>query len=147
MKKILCVLFLLAVCVATLAGLHRSNRQVADGCANASQATKAALPESAFKGHKPPPRCGESPQTVIEGIKRSSRKNKRIFSAAQFICILPMHAPALTTVCTGPAEAVAAVLRMKAEGYEEIRLRTPVSGPVYDAIIRTARENDIRVNV
>jgi hypothetical protein len=87
-----------------------------------------------------------SPQAVIEGLKRSSRRTKQLFSAARFICIFPIEPATCTAVCNKPSDAVAAVRMLKQQGCSEIRLLAPVPTDIYDAIVKTAREQDIRIN-
>ena len=89
---------------------------------------------------------GQTITTVIEGLKRSARRNRKIFGAAQFICILPLEKHGSTETCSRPSEAVEAVRKLKAAGYDEIRVSSMTSAEVYDAIVRTAREEDIRIN-
>lgn len=48
-------------------------------------------------------------------------------------------------LCTTPAEAVQGVKRFKAEGYDAIKITTLVKPEVYDAIIKTAREENMKV--
>ncbi|MFN7928091.1 MAG: amidohydrolase family protein [Blastocatellia bacterium] len=48
-------------------------------------------------------------------------------------------------VVTTPDEARAAVRECKGLGYDFIKLTTAISRPVYDAVIETAKEQDIRV--
>ena len=48
-------------------------------------------------------------------------------------------------ICSDPAEAVKAVKRFKAEGYDAIKLTFMVKPDVYDAVIKTAKEENIKV--
>lgn len=48
-------------------------------------------------------------------------------------------------ICTDPAEAVKAVKRFKAEGYDAIKLTFMVKPDVYDAVVRTAKEENMKV--
>ena len=48
-------------------------------------------------------------------------------------------------VCTDPVEAVKAVKRFKAEGYDAIKLTLLVKPDVYDAVIKTAQEENMKV--
>lgn len=105
------------------------------------------LPGSGDNEIRKQPRA-ELPQAVIEGIRRSASKSKKMFRATQFICILPIESSStLTTTIHDPSEAVAAVKMLKEEGVDEIRLRSPISQDMLNAIVKTAREQDIRINV
>lgn len=105
------------------------------------------LPGSGDNEIRKRPRA-ELPQAVIEGIRRSASKSKKMFRATQFICILPIESSStLTTTIHDPSEAVAAVKMLKEEGVDEIRLRSPISQDMLNAIVKTAREQDIRINV
>ena len=48
-------------------------------------------------------------------------------------------------LCNDPAEAAKAVKRFKAEGYDAIKITFMIKPDVYDAIIKTAKEEDIKV--
>jgi imidazolonepropionase-like amidohydrolase len=48
-------------------------------------------------------------------------------------------------ICTDPAEAVKAVKRFKAEGYDAIKITFMVKPDVYDAIVKTAKDENMKV--
>ncbi len=84
---------------------------------------------------------------VIEGHRAMQPRAKKVFSAAQFICKLPIEDnTTYTAICSDAAQAVATVKKLKERGCNEITLRDTTPGKVHDAIVRTARENDMRIN-
>jgi len=63
----------------------------------------------------------------------------------QFVGAWPWPGKVFAAVCKTPQEAEAAVRRYKAEGYDEIKITFMVKRDVYDAIIKTAKEEGIKV--
>jgi hypothetical protein len=88
--------------------------------------------------------AANSNSVLIEGHKAA--KPAKVFNAAQFVCRLPLETGTYTTICKEPAEAEAAMKIMKERGFDEIRLKTPATGKVYDAIVKSARELEMRIN-
>ena len=84
---------------------------------------------------------------VIEGHCAVQPRAKKVFSAAQFICKLPIEDnTTYTAVCSDAAQAVATVKKLKERGCRENTLNDTTPGAEHDAIVRTARENDMRIN-
>jgi hypothetical protein len=85
----------------------------------------------------------ENELVLIEGHKKPRSK---VFSAAQFVCGLPIETGTFKTVCKEPKEAEAALKKMKEQGFDEIWLKTPACGEVYNALVKSARELEMRIN-
>lgn len=66
-------------------------------------------------------------------------------SSPQFVGNYPWPGMVFAMVCTTPEEAEAAVKKCKKEGYDEIKITFMVKRDVYDAIIRTAKAEGIKV--
>jgi hypothetical protein len=82
---------------------------------------------------------------VLIEVHKKARANK-VFSAAQFVCGLPIETGTIKTVCKEPKDVEEALKKMKEEGFDEIWLKTPASGDVYNALVKSARELEIRIN-
>lgn len=63
----------------------------------------------------------------------------------QFVGAWPWPGKVFADICKTPQEAETSVRRYKAEGYDEIKITFMVKRDVYDAIIRTAKEEGIKV--
>lgn len=91
--------------------------------------------------------CGDS--VYLRARKQVSEKKwigPRLFvSSPQFVGAWPWPAPVFAMVCQTPEQAVAAVKKCKAQGYDEIKITFMVKRDVYDAIIQTAKEENIKV--
>ena len=98
----------------------------------------------AMTARKPVSAVTRNEQVLIEGHKKA--RPKKVFSAAQFVCGLPIETGTCTAVFTEPREAEAALKKMKEQGFDEIWLKTPAYGEVYDALVKSARELEIRIN-
>jgi hypothetical protein len=70
---------------------------------------------------------------------------KLFISSPQFVGNYPWPGKVFAMVCKTPAEAKAAVKKCKKEGYDEIKITFMVKRDVYDAIIKTAKEEGIKV--
>ncbi len=88
---------------------------------------------------------GQNP-VLLEGRQADLRK-KKVFGAAQFVCALPIEPGTFTTVCREPEDAEAAVKKLKKQGCSEIWLKTVSNKAVLNAIVKSAREHDLRINV
>lgn len=66
-------------------------------------------------------------------------------TSPQFVGAWPWKGKVFAEITTTPAEAIAAVKKCKQEGYDEIKITFMVKRDVYDAIIKTAREQNIKV--
>jgi hypothetical protein len=86
----------------------------------------------------------QNEHVLIEGHKKA--RSKKVFSAAQFVCGLPIESGTFKTVCKEPKEAEAALKKMKEQGFDEIWLKTPVCGEVYNALVKSARELEMHIN-
>lgn len=67
-------------------------------------------------------------------------------SSPQFVGQWPWKGMVNAMICKTPEEAVEAVRTCKKEGYDEIKITFMVKRDVYDAIIRTAKQEHIKVN-
>lgn len=67
-------------------------------------------------------------------------------ASPQFVGRWPWPGKIFAAVCTKPEEATAAVKKYKAEGYDEIKITFMVKRDVYDAIIKTAAAENIKVS-
>lgn len=91
--------------------------------------------------------CGDS---VYLEAKKNILKKKWIgpnlfVSSPQFVGSWPWPGRVFAIVCKKTEEAVEAVRRCKQEGYDEIKITFMIKRDVYDAIIKTAREERIKV--
>lgn len=66
-------------------------------------------------------------------------------SSPQFVGNYPWEGKVFAKICKTPNEAVVAVKQCKKEGYDEIKITFMVKRDVYDAIIKTAKEEGIKV--
>lgn len=90
---------------------------------------------------------GPEPPVVIEGHRPRPARPKKVFTAAQFVCALPIENPETYTVILNNAEDAAdAILQMKKDGCDEITLKNTQPGEVLDAIVKTAKRHDMRIN-
>jgi hypothetical protein len=67
-------------------------------------------------------------------------------ASPQFVGRWPWPGKVFAAVCATPGEATAAVKKFKAEGYDEIKITFMVKRDVYDAIIKTAAAEGIKVS-
>jgi hypothetical protein len=91
--------------------------------------------------------CGDP---VYLEAKRNVREKKwkgpaLFISSPQFVGNWPWPGKVFAKICKRPEEAVEAVRECKKLGYDEIKITFMVKRDVYDAIIRTAKEEDIKV--
>jgi imidazolonepropionase-like amidohydrolase len=91
--------------------------------------------------------CGDS---VYLEAKKNVRDKKwggpgLFVSSPQFVGNWPWPGKVFAKVCKKPDEAVEAVRKCKKEGYDEIKITFMVKRDVYDAIIKTAKEENIKV--
>ena len=93
---------------------------------------------------KPVVAVNDHDPVMIEVHKKT--RPKKVFSAAQFVCGLPIETGTIKTVCKEPKEVEIALKKMKEEGFDEIWLKTPACGEVYNALVKSARELEIRIN-
>ncbi len=91
--------------------------------------------------------CGDSVYLVArKNVREKKWKGPKLFiSSPQFVGAWPWPDQVFAMVCTTPDEAIMAVKTCKAQGYDEIKITFMVKRNVYDAIIRTAREENIKV--
>lgn len=91
--------------------------------------------------------CGDS--VYLQARKNVQDKKwagPRLFvSSPQFVGSWPWPGKVFAEVCKTPVEARAAVLKCKQLGYDEIKITFMVKRDVYDAIIETAHEQNIKV--
>lgn len=91
--------------------------------------------------------CGDS--VYLEAKKNVQRKKwigpGMFVSSPQFVGSWPWKGKVFAMICTTPAQAEAAVKKCKTEGYDEIKITFMVKRDVYDAIIRTAKQQRIKV--
>lgn len=79
-------------------------------------------------------------------VKEGEWAGPQLFVASpQFVGAWPWPGKVFAAICKTPEEAEAAVRKYKAEGYDEIKITFMVKRDVYDAIIRTAKEEGIKV--
>ncbi|MES2679433.1 MAG: amidohydrolase family protein [Bacteroidota bacterium] len=81
-------------------------------------------------------------QNVIDNKWRGPRL---YISSPQFVGAWPWPGKVFAMVCKNPQEAVDAVRQCKKEGYDEIKITFMVKRDVYNAIIKTAAEEKIKV--
>jgi cytosine/adenosine deaminase-related metal-dependent hydrolase len=91
--------------------------------------------------------CGDS---VYLEAKKNIREKKwggpgLFISSPQFVGNWPWPGKVFAKICKTPEEAAAAVRQCKKQGYDEIKITFMVKRDVYDAIIKTAKEEDIKV--
>lgn len=91
--------------------------------------------------------CGDS---VYLAARKNVADNKWIgphlfVSSPQFVGNWPWPGKVFAEICKEPKDAIAAVRKCKAEGYDEIKITFMVKRDVYDAIIKTAKEVGIKV--
>lgn len=91
--------------------------------------------------------CGDSLYLICrENVRTKKWKGPELFvSSPQFVGDWPWPGKVFAMVCKTPEEAVAAVKKCKSEGYNEIKITFMVKRDVYDAIIKTAKEEHIKV--
>jgi imidazolonepropionase-like amidohydrolase len=91
--------------------------------------------------------CGDS--VYLDARKKVENNTwtgpKLYVSSPQFAGSWPWPGKVFAAVCTTPKEAEAAVRMCKKQGYDEIKITFMVKRDVYDAIIRTAKEENIKV--
>ncbi len=68
-----------------------------------------------------------------------------IVASPQVVGAWPWPPPVFAYICKTPADAEKAVRKAKADGYDEIKITFMVKRDVYDAIIRTAKEQQLKV--
>lgn len=66
-------------------------------------------------------------------------------SSPQFVGKWPWPGRIFGAICTTPEQGAEAVKRFKKEGYDEIKITFMVTRDVYDAVVKTAREEHIKV--
>jgi hypothetical protein len=81
-------------------------------------------------------------QNVIDNKWRGPRL---YISSPQFVGAWPWPGKVFAMICKNPQEAVEAVRQCKREGYDEIKITFMVKREVYNAIVKTAREENIKV--
>ena len=91
--------------------------------------------------------CGDS---VYLLARKNVAKKKWIgpslfISSPQFVGNWPWPGKVFAKICKTPGEAEQAVRECKKEGYDEIKITFMVKRDVYDAIIKTAKEENIKV--
>lgn len=91
--------------------------------------------------------CGDS---VYLETRKNVAENKWIgpqlfVSSPQFVGDWPWPGKVFAMICKQPEDAVKAVRQCKKEGYDEIKITFMVKRDVYDAIIKTAKEEKIKV--
>lgn len=91
--------------------------------------------------------CGDSVYLVArKNVREKKWKGPGLFiSSPQFVGNWPWPGKVFAKICKKPEEAVEAVRQCKREGYDEIKITFMVKRDVYDAIIKTAKEEDIKV--
>jgi len=91
--------------------------------------------------------CGDSVYLVAKKNVRDKKwGGPRLFiSSPQFVGKWPWPGKVFARICKKPEEAVDAVKQCKKEGYDEIKITFMVKRDVYDAIIKTAKEENIKV--
>jgi len=70
---------------------------------------------------------------------------KLLVSSPQFVGSWPWPGKVFAEICKTPAEAEAAVIKCRQQGYDEIKITFMVKRDVYDAIIKTAKAQGIKV--
>jgi hypothetical protein len=81
-----------------------------------------------------------------EQVRNGKWAGPELFVASpQFVGRWPWPGKVFAAVCTTPSEAAAAVKKFKAEGYDEIKITFMVKRDVYDAIIKTAAAEGMKV--
>lgn len=91
--------------------------------------------------------CGDSVYLdARQKVKEGKWLGPKLFvSSPQFVGNYPWPGMVFAMVCTTPEEAEAAVKKCKKEGYDEIKITFMIKRDVYDAIIRTAKAEGIKV--
>ncbi len=91
--------------------------------------------------------CGDS--VYLDARQQVARKawvGPQLFvSSPQFVGDWPWRGKVFAEICKTPKEAEAAVRKCKKQGYDEIKITFMVPRNVYDAIIKTAKEEGIKV--
>lgn len=91
--------------------------------------------------------CGDS----VYLDARAKVKNKEwigpqlYVASPQFVGAWPWPGKVFAAICKTPQDAETAVRRCKKEGYDEIKITFMVKRDVYDAIIKTAKDEKIKV--
>mgnify|MGYP003042475211 CR=1 FL=1 len=79
-------------------------------------------------------------------VRSGNWKGPELFvTSPQFAGRWPWPGKVFAAVCATPEEATAAVKKFKSEGYDEIKITFMVKKDVYDAIIKTAAAEGIKV--
>jgi len=91
--------------------------------------------------------CGDS---VYLDAKQNVKNHKWLgpnlsVSSPQFVGNYPWDGKVFAKICKTPDDAIAAVKQCKKEGYDEIKITFMVKRDVYDAIIKTAKDENIKV--
>lgn len=91
--------------------------------------------------------CGDSVYLHARQMVRTGKwiGPELFVSSPQVVGKWPWKGKMLASICTTPAEAEAAVRKFKAEGYDEVKITFMVKADVYDAIIKTAAREGIKV--
>ncbi|HRI58904.1 MAG TPA: amidohydrolase family protein [Saprospiraceae bacterium] len=91
--------------------------------------------------------CGDSVYLdARKKVKDGEWVGPQLYVASpQFVGAWPWPGKVFASICTTPQEAETAVRKHKAEGYDEIKITFMVKRDVYDAIIKTAKEEGIKV--
>ncbi|MBL7934097.1 MAG: amidohydrolase family protein [Bacteroidia bacterium] len=91
--------------------------------------------------------CGDSVYLVArKNVREKKWKGPELFvSSPQFVGDWPWPGKMFAMLCKSPEDAIAAVKKCKKQGYDEIKITFMVKREVYDAIIKTAREENIKV--
>lgn len=91
--------------------------------------------------------CGDP--VYLEARKKVAEHDwigpKLLVSSPQFVGNWPWPGKVFAEICKTPAEAEAAVKACKQAGYDEIKITFMVKRDVYDAIIKTAKAQGIKV--
>lgn len=83
---------------------------------------------------------------VREKVNSNKLTGPRLTVASpQFVGAWPWGGKVFAEICTTPEEAITAVKKCKKEGYDEIKITFMIKREVYDAIIRTAAQEKIKV--
>lgn len=91
--------------------------------------------------------CGDSVYLEArKNVNNKKWKGPRLFvSSPQFVGNWPWLGKVFAMICKTPEDAVRAVRKCKKEGYDEIKITFMVKRDVYNAILKTAKEENIKV--
>lgn len=91
--------------------------------------------------------CGDSLYLDVREKVNSGKLTgpKLTVASPQFVGAWPWRGKVFAEICTTPEEASAAVKKCKKQGYDEIKITFMVKRDVYDAIIKTAARENIKV--